>query len=386
MSADCFPASGMILVDKPQGVTSHDVVSCMRSLLHTKRVGHAGTLDPMATGLLIVGFGQATRLLNYVLGHDKTYEAVIRLGEATTTDDAEGELLRSDEFSQGLGVDVQAADPVICQAIGQRQSSAIPMLMERLKTVITEHFVGNIEQIPTAYSAIKIQGKRAYELSREGHNVSLQARRVSIHDFSLHAASFTVGKSGRTVLDVKASVSCSSGTYIRALARDIGRVTGLGGHLVSLRRLRIGNMNIADSRVVSLETATKTWSDNNGVLQSRLRAVIPQRYTHTMLYDSIFSMFEMAKVTLPVLSINAQQARDIRFGRVIHVAASQVDEAVNNAEKCIVYTQATVNDGIEELQCERLGQHADVVAVMCILRNLEGDLQNYELKPLAVFP
>ena len=158
--------SGLLVIDKPQGVTSHDVVAAVRGALHMKRVGHAGTLDPMATGVLVVGFGNATRLLNYIVDHDKTYLATIRLGQRTTTDDADGELLP-----------------------GEGTIAEFPS-RQTVEDVIAHHFTGRIEQVPNSYSAIKINGQRAYDLAREGKDVDLKARPVTISEFSVSAVRY----------------------------------------------------------------------------------------------------------------------------------------------------------------------------------------------------
>lgn len=331
MSSSQTSSSGILLVDKPKGVTSHDVVSCARGLLHTKRVGHAGTLDPMATGLLILGFGNATRLLNYLLGHDKTYEAVIRLGESTNTDDADGDVVSSVDDENSI-----------------LNSANTDEILKELRCVIAENFTGHIMQTPTAFSAIKINGVRAYDLAREGKDVHLEPREVVIHDFSLLDARFNVGVSGAKVVDVRASISCSSGTYIRALARDLGRVLGVGGHLVSLRRTRIGEFSVEDDRVLKLETRIRTFTDKNGVTQTRAKAVVADRHDSVSDYFSdsvsnssvacdlsgdssckksaqknydlqnrVLSMFESAKLTMQTVEISENQAKDLRFGRKI---------------------------------------------------------------------
>lgn len=335
MSSSQTSSSGILLVDKPKGVTSHDVVSCARGLLHTKRVGHAGTLDPMATGLLILGFGNATRLLNYLLGHDKTYEAVIRLGESTNTDDADGDVVSSVNDENGI-----------------LNSANTDEILKELRCVVAKNFTGHIMQTPTAFSAIKINGVRAYDLAREGKDVHLEPREVVIHDFSLLDARFNLGVSGVKVVDVRASVSCSSGTYIRALARDLGRVLGVGGHLVSLRRTQIGEFSVEDSRVLKLETRIRTFTDKNGVTQTRAKAVVADRHDSISDYFSgsvsgssvagdlsgdssckksaqknydlqnrVLSMFESAKLTMQTVEISENQAKDLRFGRKIVIPA-----------------------------------------------------------------
>jgi tRNA pseudouridine55 synthase len=208
--------SGILLVDKPGGITSHDVVSRVRKLAGTRKVGHAGTLDPMATGLLILGLDSSTRLLTYLVGLDKEYLATIRLGFATTTDDAEGEALGS--FTDTAAIteaDVAAALPA---------------------------FTGAIQQIPSSVSAIKVDGRRSYDRVRSGEEVTLKARAVTVSAFEVLA--FRRTDDG---LELDVRVECSSGTYIRALARDLGGVLGVGGHLTALRRTRVGPFSVSDA-------------------------------------------------------------------------------------------------------------------------------------------
>lgn len=211
-------ASGLVLVDKDQGMTSHDVVGRIRRLAGTRKVGHAGTLDPMATGVLVIGVNKATRLLTYIVGHDKTYTATIRLGQNTVTDDAEGEVI-----SERIAAAVTDED--------------IEREISKLR--------GDIEQIPSQVSAIKVDGKRSYARVRAGEQVELKARPVTISRFDIHEISREVG--GK-VLDVDVTVSCSSGTYIRALARDLGEALNVGGHLTALRRTEVGPYPIAKAK------------------------------------------------------------------------------------------------------------------------------------------
>jgi tRNA pseudouridine55 synthase len=208
--------SGLVIVDKPPGMTSHDVVAKVRSLAGTRRVGHAGTLDPMATGVLVIGVERATRLLTYLVGADKSYLATIRLGISTVTDDREGELLASPGLE---GVDLETID---AQAAGLR---------------------GAIQQVPSSVSAIKVAGKRSYTRVREGEDVVLEARPVTVHRFAVLDAR-PGEQDGVPVVDVEAEVVCSSGTYVRALARDLGTRLGSAGHLTSLRRSRVGPYGI----------------------------------------------------------------------------------------------------------------------------------------------
>ena len=207
--------TGFLLVDKPAGCTSHDVVGRVRYLLRTKRVGHAGTLDPMATGLLVLAAGRATRLLGQLTLSDKTYLATIRLGRSTTTDDAEGSVL-------------SAVDP------GGVSDQAILTGLTAL--------TGDLLQVPSSVSAIKVDGRRAYDLVRAGVDVELKARPVHVDRFELAAP---IRRSAYLDLDVV--VDCTTGTYVRALARDLGAALGVGGHLTALRRNRVGPFTVEDA-------------------------------------------------------------------------------------------------------------------------------------------
>lgn len=214
---------GIVVVDKPAGWTSHDVVARLRRLAGTRRVGHAGTLDPMATGVLVVGVNRATRLLTYLVGSDKEYAATIRLGQATVTDDAEGEVTSS---SGAAAVDIGAL------------AAAVAGL------------TGRIDQVPSAVSAIKVDGKRSYARVRAGEAVSLAARPVVVHRFDVIDRRATAAADGTPVTDVDVVVGCSSGTYVRALARDLGAALGTGGHLTALRRTRVGPFTLDDVRTL----------------------------------------------------------------------------------------------------------------------------------------
>jgi len=205
-------------VDKAGGMTSHDVVARVRRLAGTRKVGHAGTLDPMATGVLVVGVEKATRLLGYLTLTEKEYAATIRLGQSTSTDDAEGEITGG--------------------------APATGVSAETLSTAVAG-LVGEIEQVPPAVSAIKVDGQRAYRLTRAGAAPELKARPVTVYEFTVTA----VRREGDLV-DVDATVRCSSGTYIRALARDLGAALGTGGHLTRLRRTRVGGYRVEDARTL----------------------------------------------------------------------------------------------------------------------------------------
>jgi tRNA pseudouridine55 synthase len=213
------PAPGIVVVDKPAGMTSHDVVGRCRRIFSTRKVGHAGTLDPMATGVLVIGIERGTKILGLLTATSKSYAATIRLGRSTTTDDAEGEVLQ----------DV----------------SAEHITDEQIKGGIAD-LRGEISQRPSAVSAVKIGGKRAYQLVREGQEVELAERRVRIDRFEV----LGVRREGPFV-DVDVEVDCSSGTYIRALARDLGAALGVGGHLTALRRTRVGGYGLDHARTLA---------------------------------------------------------------------------------------------------------------------------------------
>ena len=214
----------MVLVDKPSGPTSHDMVAKLRRIMGTRRVGHSGTLDPMATGLLVVGVERGTKFLAHVVAHDKRYEATVRLGAATHTDDAQGEVL-----STAVPADLEA------------------LTEERIRAAFDAQR-GDIMQRPTSVSSIKIDGKRAHELVREGQEVVLPERPVTI--FSLEVLDVVFGVDATSCIDVRISVHCSSGTYIRAIARDVGEALGVGGHLTQLRRTSVGPFDISEARTL----------------------------------------------------------------------------------------------------------------------------------------
>lgn len=214
---------GLIIVDKPAGYTSHDVVAVVRGIARTRRVGHAGTLDPMATGVLVLGTGRATRLLGHLALAQKEYEGTIRLGQATVTDDAEGETTA--------------------------HAGAVGLARARIEAAIAG-LTGDIMQVPASVSAVKVGGRRAYRRVRGGENVELRARPVTVASFTLGAIRETTAADGTPVTDLGVAVVCSSGTYIRALARDLGTALGTGGHLTALRRTRAGSYTLAQARTL----------------------------------------------------------------------------------------------------------------------------------------
>ncbi|MGA8044696.1 MAG: tRNA pseudouridine(55) synthase TruB [Dermatophilaceae bacterium] len=229
---------GVLVVDKPLGWTSHDVVGRTRRLAHTRKVGHAGTLDPMATGVLVLGIGRATRLLTFLVGCDKDYTATVRLGQATVTDDAQGDVL-----------DAPGAAGLTAEQV------------ERAVLALT----GDIEQVPSAVSAIKVDGKRSYARVRAGEDVHLLPRPVTVSRFVVRSVT-ALEVHGATVLDVDVEVTVSSGTYVRALARDLGASLGCGGHLIALRRTRVGGFGLDLAHAVEELTALVERGDELPVL------------------------------------------------------------------------------------------------------------------------
>ncbi|HZG04929.1 MAG TPA: tRNA pseudouridine(55) synthase TruB [Streptomyces sp.] len=214
---------GLVIVDKPAGFTSHDVVAKMRGIARTRRVGHAGTLDPMATGVLVLGIEKATRLLGHLALTEKEYVGTIRLGQSTVTDDAEGEITAS---TPAAGIPREAIDDQVAK------------------------LTGDILQVPSKVSAVKVDGKRAYARVRGGEEVELAARPVTVSSFTVHDVREESAEDGTPVLDLLVSVVCSSGTYIRALARDLGAGLGVGGHLTALRRTRVGPYGLEAARTL----------------------------------------------------------------------------------------------------------------------------------------
>lgn len=251
--------AGILLVDKPGGITSHDVVARARRALGTRKIGHAGTLDPMATGLLVLGVEGATRLLTYIVGADKTYEATILLGASTDSDDADG-------------VETSRAD-----------AAAVAAVTDDAITEGIAALTGEIDQVPSSVSAIKVQGRRAYDLARAGETVELKARRVTVSRFDVRETR----REGATIaLDVV--VDCSSGTYIRALARDLGRALRIGGHLTALRRTRIGSFDVAAAASVD-----------------------------DIAEDALVNPATAAGVVVGAIAVGADEARDLRHGKRI---------------------------------------------------------------------
>ncbi|WP_232023290.1 tRNA pseudouridine(55) synthase TruB [Actinomyces viscosus] len=293
-------SDGVLLVDKPQGLTSHDVVGAARRLAATRKVGHAGTLDPMATGLLVLGIGRATRFLTYLVGADKTYEATIRLGIETTTEDAEGELVSA----HGCRADDLPAD----------------RLQEALAGL-----TGLIQQVPSAVSAVKVDGVRAYKRVRDGQEVELEARPVTVHELRITgeprqmsagvvappSADLTNVVGMVDVVDLDVVVSCSSGTYVRALARDLGRALGCGAHLTALRRTGVGPFDICEAS--TLTALSEQVQDDAASTRPRGLTTIP--------------LEEVARRCFERLSLTEAEARGLRFGQPLDVTALERAQA-----------------------------------------------------------
>jgi tRNA pseudouridine55 synthase len=250
---------GLVVLDKPGGWTSHDVVARARRVLHTRKIGHAGTLDPMATGVLLLGVGRATRLLGHLALTDKEYEAVIRLGVTTVTDDAEGEVVEERP--------VESLDAA-------RLAAAMSAL------------TGEIDQVPSSVSAVKVDGRRAYARVRSGEDVVLKARRVTVSAFDLRERrdreTATADPDGT---DLAVRVACSSGTYIRALARDLGAALGCGGHLTSLRRTRVGPFTAAGA--LGLDTFGERAAAAVTPLAAAVAAAFPSRQADGAAADAV---------------------------------------------------------------------------------------------------
>ena len=260
--------SGILVVDKPSGMTSHDVVARIRRIFGTRKVGHAGTLDPLATGVLVVGLNDATRMLGYLTLATKSYQAVIRLGASSTTDDSQGELSAVTDTAL-------LTDNLIVQSLDKQ--------------------VGTIEQIPSSVSAVRVNGRRAHEMVRAGETVDLPARTVEVLSIEVHQITredlFT---------DVHISVECSSGTFVRAIARDLGNDLGVGGHLVSLRRTTSGPFNLEQAATLTnLDESDQPW-------------------------DRVLSMGEAAQMVWPCVTVDSEVRQRISKGQ--RIASSELPE------------------------------------------------------------
>ncbi|MFG3614962.1 tRNA pseudouridine(55) synthase TruB [Nocardia sp. NPDC047654] len=281
---------GLLVIDKAGGWTSHDVVARCRKLLRTKKIGHAGTLDPMATGVLVLGVERATKLLGLLTLTTKAYTATIRLGQATSTDDAEGEVLTTTSAVHLTDDDIAAR---------------------------TAELTGHIDQVPATVSAIKVNGERAYARHRAGEEVQLAARPVTVSRFDVLARR-DIGD----FADLDVVVECSSGTYVRALARDLGATLGVGGHLTALRRTRVGPFTLEHARTLDeLAAAAESGAPPLSLdMDAAVRTAFPQR------------------------DIDDTQADDLRNGRWLAPAGlSGVYAAIDPAGRAIALLRESGN-------------------------------------------
>jgi tRNA pseudouridine55 synthase len=280
---------GLLLVDKAPGMTSHDVVARARRVLSVRKVGHAGTLDPMATGLLILGVGTATRLLGYVGGHDKTYEATIRLGQTTVTDDREGEVLTT--------------------------TSAAHLDDDAIRAALAAQ-TGPLQQVPSSVSAVKVDGRRSYDRVRAGEAVELAPRSVTVHALEVHG----ITRPTPDLVDVDVTVSCTAGTYIRAIARDAGAALGVGGHLTALRRTVSGPFSV--DRAATVEDAAAALAAGGGV------GVLP--------------LTEAATTVFPARAVPEDEARALTYGqRIPATGAPGLHAAVDPAGRLFALVEDT---------------------------------------------
>ena len=276
-TADADVPPALLLVDKGGGMTSHDVVARARRALSVRRIGHAGTLDPMATGLLVLGVGAATRLLGLVGGHDKTYEATLRLGQSTVTDDREGEV-------------------VTTSSTGRLDDDAVRAALAAQ--------TGSLAQVPSAVSAVKVAGRRAYDRVRAGETVELAPRSVTVHRLGVHR----IHRPTPDLIDVDITVACTAGTYIRAIARDAGAALGVGGHLTALRRTTSGPFSV--DRAAPVAEAAQALLGEGG--------------------PGVLPLAEAAAAAFPLRPLSAQEATAVGYGqRIAAVGAPGLHAAID---------------------------------------------------------
>ncbi|MGU3433449.1 tRNA pseudouridine(55) synthase TruB [Actinomycetes bacterium M1A6_2h] len=286
--------AGLLIIDKSPGMTSHDVVSACRKLLKTRKIGHAGTLDPMATGVLVLGVERATKMLGLLALTTKAYTATIRLGAATTTDDAEGDTVSTADASAVRDGDITAE-------------------MQRL--------TGDISQIPASVSAIKVDGKRAHALVRDGETVVLEPRRVTVSRFERVATRRADG-----VLDLDVEVECTSGTYVRALARDLGVALGVGGHLTVLRRTRVGPFTLEHARTLTeletdpavsldIDAAAKTAYEHRSVTAEEAESISQGRWLDPIGMKGIYAAIDPDGNTIALLQERGKRASTVMVVR-----------------------------------------------------------------------
>ncbi len=284
--------AGLLIVDKGPGMTSHDVVASCRKLLNTRKVGHAGTLDPMATGVLVLGIERATKMLGLLALTTKSYTATIRLGRSTTTDDAEGETLADESAASVLDVDIAAGVAALS---------------------------GDIEQVPASVSAIKVDGQRAHKLIRAGEEFTLPARKVSVTRFDVVARRDVPGTQ---FVDLDVEVDCSSGTYIRALARDLGAALGVGGHLTVLRRTQVGPFTLAQARTLDelagapevsfdIDEAARTAFPHRQIDESEAESISQGRWLDPIGLAGVYAAIDPSGHTIALLQENGKRASSV---------------------------------------------------------------------------
>ncbi len=284
---------GLLIIDKPRGLSSHDVVARVRRLLREKRIGHAGTLDPMATGVLVLCVGHATRLSEYLLGETKAYEGTIALGVRTNTDDAEGQVI---------------------------EVRPTPLINDETLRQLERQFTGRIAQVPPQFSAIQKGGQRAYALARQGEWVALEARPVHVHEIHLALdddGPQLVGASpaSQRPSSLRIRVRCSAGTYVRALARDIGEALGCGGHLTALRRTQAGRFTLHDA--ISLEAL------ESAVREGRA--------------ESLLRPMDCAVADWPDVHLSEDEARRLKMGQAITLAQAHAPQPAGGEAWMRVY-------------------------------------------------
>lgn len=277
---------GLVVVDKPGGMTSHDVVACMRRLAGTRKVGHAGTLDPTATGVLLVGLGRATRLLGHLALTDKTYGATVRLGAATTTDDAAGEVTATADAAAVTDAEISTA---------------------------VVHLTGDLDQIPSSVSAVKVDGQRAYRRVRAGEHVELEPRRVQVRRFDVLSTRRDGG-----FIDLDVVIECTTGTYVRALARDLGSALMVGGHLTALRRTRVGPYDVSQAHTL-------------------------EQLGHELV---VLPLADVAATSFPRRDVGAAAAQDVSFGRPLPATGTAGPVAVFGPDGAFLALMADAADGL----------------------------------------
>ena len=286
-AADADVTPGVLLVDKAGGMTSHDVVARARRVLSVRRVGHAGTLDPMATGLLVLGVGAATRLLGHLGGTDKVYEATVRLGQTTVTDDREGEVLTT-TFAAHLDDDAVRA------------------------TLAAQ--TGPLLQVPSSVSAVKVGGRRSYDRVRAGEEVVLEPRAVTVHRLDVHR----VSRPAPGLVDVEVTVACTAGTYVRAIARDAGAALGVGGHLTALRRTASGPFSVTEAATV--EEAGQALAAGGGA--------------------GVLGLTDAARAVFPVRTLTDEEARALGYGQRIPATGTPgLHAAVDGADRLVALVE-----------------------------------------------